>query len=115
MVRSAAKRYAVAATAFLAAATWLGVSVIHGLACLLVFVLALQAAGLYQRRRRSGSHRRRGSSARDQPPRHEMAPAQEPRVSPSIASASDRSNSSRRVYDGGREDLGWPVPREATW
>lgn len=115
MVRSAAKRYAVAAMSFLAAAVWLGVSVTHGIACLLAFVLALQAMGLYQRRQQSGSHRRRVSSARARHPRHQAPPAHEREVSHPVASASDRPQPSRRIYDGGREDFSWPVPREATW
>ena len=113
MVRSAAKRYAVAAIAFLAAAVWLGVSVTHGIACLIVFVLALQAVGLYQRR--SGFSRTRASSTRHRPPRRKAAPAREHPVFAPIASANDRSESSRRIYDGGRDDLGWLVPSEATW
>lgn len=113
MVRSAAKRYAVAAMAFLAAATWLGVSVTNGIACLLAFVVALQAVGLYQRR--SGSSGRRASSTRNRPPRRKATPAGEHPVSAPNTSAKDRSQSSRRIYDGGRDDSGWPVPSEATW
>lgn len=111
MVRSAAKRYAVAAMAFLAAATWLGVSVTHGIACLLVFVIALQAVGLYQRR--GGSSGRRAGSTRNRPPGRKAAPAREHPVSGPITSP-DRSQVSRRIYDGGRDDFGWPVPSEAT-
>jgi hypothetical protein len=50
MVRSVTERYVVAAFAFMATATWLGVALIHGLLCLLVALLASQAVRLYQRR-----------------------------------------------------------------
>ena len=111
-MRSAAKRYAVAAMAFLAAATWLGVSVMRGIACLSVFVLAVQAVGLYQRR---GSSGRRLSATRNRPPRRKAVPARERPVSAPVTSAKNLTQSSRRIYDGGRDDLGWPVVSEATW
>lgn len=102
MARSVAERYLVAATAFVAAATWLGVGLTNGLACLFVFVLALQAVRAYQRR--SGSRRPRAGSRRERPSRSEPA-----------VSGRHRTLPSGRLYDGKREDLGWPVTSEVTW
>jgi hypothetical protein len=68
MVRSVTERYLVAAFAFMAAATWLGVALIHGFICLLVALLASQAWRLYQRRAdvraRTATRRRRPSPQR---------------------------------------------------
>jgi hypothetical protein len=112
VVRSAAKRYALAALAFLASAVWLGVSLTNGLACLLVFVAALQAAQLYQRRKRL---RTRTASARgDRPERYDPAPAEVQQTSLPPGSARDRSRASSRIYDGDRESLGWAAASEAT-
>ena len=111
-MRSAAKRYAVAALAFLAAATWLGVSVTHGIACLFAFVLALHIVTVYQRR--SASKSRGASARRDRPSRYDATPVKEDGVSHPTA-ASDRSRPARRIYDGGREEFSWPVASEATW
>ena len=47
MARSVA-RYLVAAFAFMAAATWVGISLTGGFTCLLVFVLTFQAVRLYR-------------------------------------------------------------------
>ena len=59
MVRSMAARCAVGAFAFTAAATWLGVGVIHGVICLLVAFLGSQVTRLYQRRTKFAGPRRR--------------------------------------------------------
>jgi hypothetical protein len=112
VARSMVARYLVAAFAFMAAATWLGVGLQGGFTCLLVFVLALQAVRLYQRR--SGSHRRPARSPRDRPPRHLPAHEKERLISPPRAAVGDRSRASARLYDGDRDGLGWPVPSEAT-
>jgi hypothetical protein len=85
--------------AFVAAAAWLGVSLKNGVACLLVFVLALQIAGAYQRRQRTAARERPRRPARANE-RHVSRPKSEP---PS------------RIYDGGGADMNWPVPSEATW
>lgn len=116
MARSVAVRYLVAAIAFLAAAIWFGVGLKDGFACLLVFVLALQALRLYQLR--SGMRSRRAPSRRERPSRYEPSPVEMPRplpASPPAASERDRTRPSGRVFDGGREEIGWPVPSEATW
>ena len=72
MVRSVAERYTVAAFAFVAAATWLGVGVVHGLLCLFVAALAAQATRFQQRRRdaRSRASARRRARARRPPAAH---------------------------------------------
>lgn len=111
MARSVAARYLVAAFAFMAAATWLGVGLKGGFECLLVFVLALQTAHLYQRRQETRSRRVRQRQHR---PSDDLASTEAQDISPS-ASASDRLRRAGRVYDGGREGLDWPVPSEATW
>ena len=112
MARLVAERYLVAAFAFLAAATWLGVGLENGFACLLVFVLALQAVRLYQRRSSVRSRRAPARRARpsDYEPSHEKMDAPLP-----VASGRDRTPRSGRVYDGGREESGWPVTSEVTW
>jgi hypothetical protein len=112
-VRSVAARYLVAAFAFMAAAIWFGLSLTGGFACLLVFVLALQAVRLYQRR--SDLRSRRSPARRERPSRHEVALAEQEIALSPPPSRRDRSRSSGRVYDGGREEIGWPVPNEATW
>lgn len=112
MARSVAKRYLVAAFAFMAAAIWLGVGLTSGFACLLVFVLALQAVRLYQRR--STVRSRRTRSRREQPSRYESSPEEKDRPLPA-APGRHRARPSGHVYDGGREEIGWPVPSEATW
>lgn len=112
MARSVA-RYLVAAFAFMAAATWVGISLTGGFTCLLVFVLAFQAVRLYQRR--SDPRSRPASSRRERPARHEPVQTEE-RISsspPPIRRA--RSQPSGRVYDGDREQIGWSVASEATW
>lgn len=113
MVRSVAARYLVAAFAFMAAATWVGVGLTGGFTCLFVFVLALQAVRLYQRRSDSRSHR--SSPRRERPSHHEPDWAEE-RIPPSGPPVQrERSRPLARVYDGDREELGWPVASEATW
>lgn len=112
MARSVAARYAVGAFAFMAAATWLGVSVTNGFTCLFVFVLALQAVRLYQRR--SGSRIPHAESKRDRPTRHEPTWAEERQLSHRAAPISDRARRSGHVYDGDREEPGWSVASEAT-
>jgi hypothetical protein len=108
-----AARYLVAAFAFMAAAIWFGLSLSSGFACLFVFVFALQAARLYQRR--SDLRRRRSPSRREHPSRHEVALAeQEIALSPPPPRHA-RSRSGERVYDGGREEFGRPVASEAAW
>ncbi len=113
MVRAFAERYAVAAAAFLAAAVWLGVGVIHGFACLFVFVLVAQAVRLYQRRtdspargRASGPGRRSGRP-RSIVEERSTAPRR-PRSAEPLASQG------RRLYDGDREDA-WQVSSEPVW
>lgn len=113
MARSVVERYLVAAFAFMAAATWFGVGLQKGFTCLLVFVLALHAARLYQRRKESRSHGL--GNRRDRRPRYDPA-SHEPRdMSPSAASKVDRPQRSTRLFDGGREETGWSVASEATW
>jgi hypothetical protein len=113
VARSVVGRYLVAAFAFLAAAVWLGVSLKSGFTCLLVFVLAFQAVRLYQRR--SDSRRRRPRSTRERPSLYEPARAEETIVSSPAPSRRVRPQPSDAIYDGDREDAGWPVASEATW
>jgi hypothetical protein len=113
VAESVAARYAVAAFAFMAAATWLGVGLTSGLTCLCVFVLAFQAVCLYQRR--SGARSRRAGSRRERPFREEPASASDTDSRTPAASGSDRSRLSARFYDGDREEVGWPVANEAAW
>jgi hypothetical protein len=110
VARLVAARYTVAAFAFMAAATWLGVGLTSGFACLFVFVIACQAVRLYQRQ--SGSRARAGSRRKGRAYR-EAASAEEREISPPPAPTRSRHRSGR-VYDGGREELGWPVASEAT-
>ena len=91
MLRSAAERYAVGAMAFVAAATWLGVGVTHGLLCLFVAFVGTQGMRAYQRRTEARASVRRRNRA---PQRHREA-----RLTPS-----DR-------YDD--EDFDWPAVRDA--
>jgi hypothetical protein len=112
-VRSVAERYAVAAFAFMAAAVWLGVGLTHGFACLLVFVLAVQAVRLYQRR--SEARDRAGASSRDRRSRSERVPAEERSASSRRRPTSGRPSSSGLLYDGDRQEPGWPVAGEAAW
>ena len=92
MVRSAAERYAVGALAFVAAATWLGVGVTHGLLCLLVAFVGTQGWRVYQRRSQVRASVRRQHRA---PQRHREA----------------RPTSSG-LYDDDT-DLDWPVAHDA--
>jgi hypothetical protein len=112
VARSVAERYLVAAFAFMAAATWLGVSLTAAFTCLLVFVLAFQAVRLYQRR--SASRSRRSRSARVRRSHHESEVAQDTDISVRAPSTRDRSRSGGRLYDEEREEVGWPVSSEAT-
>lgn len=109
-MRSAAKRYAVAAIAFLAAAAWLGVALTSGFACLVVFVIALQIASAHQRR--SGGGRQRTDAPGERPRRR---PARSNERSALRPAEPARVRPARRIYDGGSTDLNWPVPSEATW
>lgn len=111
MLRSVAERYLVAAIAFVAAATWFGVGLENGFACLLVFVLTLHAVRLYQRR--SSVRSRRAGSRREGPSRYESSLEEKDTLPTS--SGRDRPRPSGRVYDGGREEIGWSVASEATW
>jgi len=97
MVRSAAERYVVGAFAFMAAATWLGIGLIHGFLCLFVAVLASLATRIYQRRSGSSARasRRRAPAARRRPP------AERP--------------SRAGLYDSDREDWNWPTASDAAW
>ncbi len=96
MVRSMAERYLVGTFAFMAAATWLGVGVIHGLMCLLVALAGSQGMRIYQRRgTRAHSAERRVHAARR--PR----PAERP----------DRS----RPYDADRADYDLRPASDAAW
>lgn len=113
MARSVTARYLVAAFAFMAAATWLAVSLTSGFTCLFVFVLAFQAVRLHQRR--SGSRSRRSAPRRERPTRYESTTGDERDISPPAASRSNRSRPTGHIYDGDREELGWPVATEATW
>jgi hypothetical protein len=74
VVRSVVARYVVAAFAFIAAATWVGVSLTGGLKCLFVFVLALHAVRLYQRRH---DQRSRRPASRCERPSREQAGRQQ--------------------------------------
>jgi hypothetical protein len=112
VARSLAARYLVAAFAFMATATWVGVSLTGGFTCLFVFVLALQAVRLYQRRTDS---RHRSGSRRERPSGREREWAEEGSASSPSPARRDRSRPSGRVYDGDREELGWPMASEATW
>jgi hypothetical protein len=112
VARSVAERYLVAAFAFVAAATWLGVGLEHGLACLLVFVLAVQAVRLYQRR--SSARSRHAPLRRERPSHYEPSPQKKDTPLPAT-SRRVRSRPSGRVYDGGREEIGRPVASEASW
>ena len=99
MARLVAERYAVAAFGFIAAATWLGVGLIHGLLCLLASLLAAQATRIYQRRSDSRSR----VSARQ---RHRERARPRP-----VAERPQRS----RLYDGDGEDFDWPTAGDAAW
>lgn len=112
MARSVAERYLVAAFAFMAAATWLGVSVIGGFVCLFVFVIAFQAVRVYQRRRRPVD--RRGRPRRESVYIYDPASVEAQDLSPSVAQGRGRSRRAGRVYDGAREGVSWPVVGEAT-
>ena len=112
MARSVVERYLVAAFAFMAAATWFGVSLTGGFACLFVFVLASQAVRLYQRR--TGLRSRRAAPRRERPCRASASIEERP-ISSSAASGGDRSRRSGRIYDNDGEEFGWPVASEGTW
>jgi hypothetical protein len=111
-VGSVVARYLVAAFAFIAAATWVGISLTGGLECLFLFVLALQAVRLYQRR--SDLRSRRSPSRRERPSRDQAALAEEQIISSPAPPRRDRSRSSG-VYDSSREADGWPLASEAAW
>lgn len=112
-MRSVAERYAVAAFAFLAAAVWLGVGLISGFACLLVFLLAAQAVRLYQQR--SDAREEAQTSSRERRSRDSRIVAEEPSSSRRRSRSADRPASSRRLYDADREDLAWPAVGESSW
>jgi hypothetical protein len=112
VARSVAQRYLVAAFAFTAAATWLGVSVTGGFACLFVFVIAFQAVRVYQRRRRAGA--RRARSRRESVYIYDPPSAEAQGLSRPVAQGHGRPQRSGRLYDGARESAGWPVVSEAT-
>lgn len=97
MVRSVAERYAVGVFAFMAAATWLGIGVVHGLLCLFVALLGSHGMRLYQRRNgsRAQSTTRRAQAAR---PRR----------------TADRASSSE-LYDADRQDFDWRAAGDAAW
>jgi hypothetical protein len=97
MTRSVAERYAVGAFAFMAAATWLGVGLTHGLMCLFVALLGSQATRIYQRR-----HDARTRSTAQRSQRTRRPPAQERR---------QRSD----VYDAGAEDYDRRAVADAAW
>jgi hypothetical protein len=107
-----AERYAVGAAAFIAAAAWLGVGLTNGLICLFVFVVAMRAVRLYQMR---SSSRARSGAGSDPRRRRESPPRHERETSPPPAPTRSQARRSGRLYDGAREDLGWPVPSEARW
>ena len=116
MATSVAVRYLVGAFAFLAAAIWFGVGLKDGFACLLAFVLALQAVRLYQLR--SSVRSRRAPSKREGRSRYErpLEEADTPLPTPlSTSSRRVRARPSGRVYDGGHDETGWPLPSDATW
>jgi hypothetical protein len=112
-VASVVERYVLAVLAFVAAAVWLGVGLIHGFACLFAFVLTFQAVRLYQRRSDSKSRRTRISHERRS--RDKLAVTQERDVSTAARRGGRRSIPSGRVYDGDLEESDWPVSREARW
>ncbi len=117
-MRSMAARYLVAAFAFLAAAIWLGVGLKNGFVCLLVFVLASQAVRLYQLRTGSSGHRadaRQERRSRERPTRQKRACTTDMDIPIPAAPRIERPRPSARVYDGSHEEMGWPVPSEATW
>jgi len=97
-VRSMSERYAVGAVAFMAAATWLGIAVVHGLLCLLVAFLGSQGTRLYQRR--NGS-RAQAATRR----RHSAPPRQQPAERPARSS----------LYDADRDDADWRPAADAAW
>lgn len=110
-MRSALVRYLAAALAFMASALWFGIGLQGGFICLFVFVLAFQTVRLYQRRK--DLRRRRTSSRRRS--RYERPHSEEP-VAPSPARPRPlRSQPAGEIYDGHREEAGWPMASEATW
>ena len=106
MARSVAERYLVASVAFVAATTWLGVSLTSGLVCLFVFVSALQAVRVYQRR--NGARTSRDRTRRGHRYIYDPASAE------AVSYEGDRRQRTGRVYDGDREMDGWPIASEAT-
>jgi hypothetical protein len=112
VTRSVAERYLVAAFAFMASATWLGVSLTSGFACLFVFVLAQQAGRLYQGRTNSRS--RSTGSRPKRPARRRPASGGTRRAPTRAVSVRDRSRPTDRVYDHG-DEVGGSVAGEATW
>jgi hypothetical protein len=113
VVKSVAARYLIAAFAFMDAALWLGISLSSSFTCLFVFVLTFQAVRLYQRR--SDLRRRRTRSRRERPSHAEAVLTKEPIASSPRPSRPARSQPSAEIYDGHREEVGWPVASEATW
>lgn len=112
MVARSVARYSVAAFAFMAAATWVGISLTGGFTCLFVFVLASQTVRLYQRR--SDLRSRPASSGRERRSRDEPVQTEE-RISSRPPTRRARSQPAGCVYDGGREESGWSVASEAAW
>jgi hypothetical protein len=107
VVRAVAERYAVAAAAFLAAAVWLGVGVIHGFVCLFAFVVVAQAVRLYQRRSDSPARGRGPSgSRRSSRPRSTAGGRRRPAKAPA---------SQGNLYDSEREESAWGVSSEPAW
>lgn len=112
-MKSVAARYLIAAFAFMDAALWLGISLTSSFTCLFVFVLTFQAVRLYQRR---SDLRRRRTKVRRERPSHFEPVLTEETITPSPApSRRVRSQPSGEIYDGHREEVGWPVTSEATW
>lgn len=97
MTRSVTERYAVGAFAFMAAAAWLGVGLIHGLLCLFVALLGSQATRLYQRRNDS---------------RAEATTQRRERSRPRPAAARPARSG---LYDADREDFDWRPASDAAW
>jgi hypothetical protein len=113
VVRAVAQRYAVAAAAFLAAAVWLGVGVIHGFMCLFAFVFVAQAVRLYQRRTDSPA---RGHAS--SPSRHSARPrstVEERDPAPRGTRSAKPPTSHGRIYDSDREEPAWQVSSEPAW
>ena len=100
MVRSVAGRNSVAAFTFVVAAVWLGVSLMRGLECLLVFMLVSGAMRLYQLRSDSRDRARVDVGRRAQ------------RESQMKSGAA--SKSAQRRWDD-RAEPDWPTAGEPAW